>query len=113
MPDYIGKHVLIGISFVDADGVLIEQIQTHGTILQIDPVEGIIVEKADRSGLFRLPPQPDSLEPAPGPGEYKLRSTGEVVIDPDFITSWTVEKTRGDTMETYKREGFGPFGPVE
>jgi hypothetical protein len=24
------------------------------------------------------------------PGEYRLRSTSEVVIDPDFITTWTV-----------------------
>ena len=107
--DYIGKHLLVGITFVDQVGELIEQIQTHGTIVRIDDKDGIVIKKADGSGLFHLPPQPNSLEPTPGPGEYKLHSTGEVVIDPDFTTFWTVEKTRSDTIDVYKRKGFGPF----
>jgi len=36
-----------------------------------------------------LPPEPEAYEPAP-PGEYRLRSTGEVVVDPDYLTTWTV-----------------------
>jgi hypothetical protein len=37
-----------------------------------------------------LPPEPDAFDEAV-PGEYRLRSTGEVVVNPAFTTSWTVE----------------------
>jgi hypothetical protein len=32
----------------------------------------------------------EAFEAAP-PGEYRLRSSGEVVVNPDYITSWVVE----------------------
>ncbi|GAB5895435.1 hypothetical protein [Mycolicibacterium mageritense] len=38
---------------------------------------------------FTLPPAPESFSPAP-PGEYRLRSTGEVVTDPDYLATRTV-----------------------
>lgn len=39
---------------------------------------------------FWLPPQLEAFEPVP-PGDYRLRSTGETVHDPDFTTTWTME----------------------
>ena len=38
---------------------------------------------------YTLPPDLRNYEPA-APGEYRLRSTGEVVADPDFISNWTI-----------------------
>ena len=33
-------------------------------------------------------PDPESYAPA-DPGEYRLTSTAEVVVDPDYLTTWT------------------------
>jgi hypothetical protein len=36
-----------------------------------------------------LPPDLSQLKPA-DPGNYRLKSTEEVVIDPDYLSVWTV-----------------------
>jgi len=36
-----------------------------------------------------LPPDLRSLKPAPA-GEYRLRATGEIVRDPDYLATWVV-----------------------
>ena len=41
----------------------------------------------DRARYWNLPPDPSLIQPAP-PGEYRMRSTGEVITNPDFITTW-------------------------
>ena len=91
----IGKYVLIGLTYHDADGQLLEQRQMHGTIVAADAQHGIDVElKGVGYGeTYRLPPDLRPLQPAP-PGEYRLRSTGEVVTDPDLTCSWSVTKPR-------------------
>lgn len=85
---YIGKHLLLGLTYVDCEGAVTEQVQMHGVIARIDD-KGIFVDRADGDGEFSLPPDVASLTPA-APGEYRLRSTGEVVVDPDFVSSWTI-----------------------
>ena len=108
---YIGKYVLIGITFLDEAGNLIEQFQTYGPIVLIDEIKGIVIEKTDGSGDFGIPPGLQNLRPAPR-GQYRLRSTGEIVADPDFTSTWTVEKATPETIEGYKRSGFTNFrGP--
>jgi len=86
--DYIGKHVLVGLTYVDHTNTVTKQAQLHGTITRITD-EGIFFEPANGEGEFSLPPDVDSLRPAK-PGEYRLRSTGEVVVDPDYVSSWTI-----------------------
>lgn len=53
--------------------------------------QGFAVElKGKRKGeIFWLPPDVGPFQDAK-PGEYKLRSTGEVVVDPDLLATWTV-----------------------
>jgi hypothetical protein len=38
-----------------------------------------------------LPPAIESLQPAP-PGEYRERSSGVVVNDPDLVSSWEIRE---------------------
>ena len=38
---------------------------------------------------YVIPPVLDDLGPAE-PGEYRLHSTGELVTDPDYMTSFTI-----------------------
>jgi len=42
---------------------------------------------------FTLPPDLSSTKRAPR-GEYKLHSTGEIVVDPDFIATWNLTKPK-------------------
>lgn len=83
---YIGKHLLAGITFLDHEENVIRQIQVHGIITRIDD-RGIVFVQPN-GDEYSLPPDLESLKVA-APGSYRLRSTGEVVENPDLITSWT------------------------
>ena len=86
----IGAVVLIGITHRLPDGEMQEQM--HGVIHDMDETNGfgIILSGAREGESYRLPPDLGSFQPAP-PGEYRLRSTGETVVDPDYTSQWTVE----------------------
>lgn len=106
--DLIGKYVIVGIPFLDDQGDVLECFQIHGPIASIDDENGIVIEKPDASGDFSIPPDRSALRPA-RKGEYRLRGTSEIVDDPDFISTWTVEKTVPENIEEYKRTGFKSF----
>ena len=89
----VGKIVLIVLTYVDANGTLLSQVQMHGEIMSADQAKGFQVALGgSRAGTTQwLPPD---LRPFKEliPGTYTEPSSGEVVIDPDFSCSWTVEK---------------------
>ena len=87
----VGKHVLVGIRRYEADGAtLIEQSQYHGIIVDAHSSRGFRIKcLGDRSGETEtLPPDTRAFLDAQ-PGEYRLHSTGEIVVDPDVTTSWS------------------------
>lgn len=86
---YIGKYLLIGITYLDSNGEAKKHIQLHGKISRITK-EGIFFNRADGKGEFALPNDLQSLEPAPSGAEYRLKSTGEVVRDVDYISNYVV-----------------------
>ena len=86
---FVGMHLLIGITYLDHDGNLIELKQFHGNIVRINEQEGIVVQLNDSAEEYNLPPDLNSLQPAPK-AKYRLRSTGEIVVDPDLLTTWTI-----------------------
>jgi len=87
--ELVGSLVLVGITHEDPAGP--RQEQFHGVVEAADPERGITLRlRGSRDGdLYYLPPDLRSFAPA-APGSYRLRSTGEVLIDPDFTTSWTI-----------------------
>ena len=85
----VGKRVLVGLTYLHADETLDEQRQVHGVVTRADE-SGVAIELPD-GGEFTLPPDLRPYRPAP-PGEYRLRSTGEVVVDPDYTAAWTVTR---------------------
>ncbi|WP_197529473.1 hypothetical protein [Botrimarina mediterranea] len=89
----VGSHVLVGITKLDHLGNLIEQIQYHGVVIAADANRGFQIELSGiRSGEFEwLPPDTRNFFEAK-PGEYHLRSTGETVVDPKFLSTWTSRK---------------------
>lgn len=90
---YLGKYILMGVTYLDHDGTFIEQIQMHGTVEAADPIDGFQISLGgNRAGqTWFIPPDPNAISPA-APGSYRLRSTGEVVENPDLITTWTINK---------------------
>jgi hypothetical protein len=86
----LGKHVLVGITKLDHEDNLLEQIQYHGEVVIANENDGFCFKlRGVREGEFEwLPPDTRAFVPA-RPGEYRLSSTNEVVIDPDYTTTWT------------------------
>jgi hypothetical protein len=86
----VGKRVLVGLTYVDADQNPLRLVQHHGVIVRANRKEGIVM-KLKNGDEFALPPVFQYLKQAP-PGEYRLRSTGEIVMDPDFTVTFTVNQ---------------------
>lgn len=88
----IGKYVLIGITQVAADGTVTSQQQFHGRVTKAEQIVGIAIacEGARAGEAVVLPPDPKSFQLA-RPGRYTLRSTGEVIENPDMTSSWTIQ----------------------
>ncbi len=91
--DLIGKVLLVGITYYTHDNEYIEKKQLYGTVTEANE-NGIRVRQKDGTD-FTLPPDLGSTKRA-RQGEYKLRSTGEVVVNPDFLATWTVNLPKGD-----------------
>jgi hypothetical protein len=89
----IGKYVLVGLTYLDERNNFVERQQVHGRIVAADEQRGytIRLEGARKGEFLRLPPHPEPFLPAK-PGEYQLKSTGEVVRDPDFLSTWIIQK---------------------
>jgi hypothetical protein len=88
----IGKTVIVGVTYLDHVGEVDRQVQYWGVIVRVSQREGIVIRLP--SGEEKsLPPNPRAFEPAP-PGEYRFRSTGEVVANPDLMTTWSVDPQR-------------------
>jgi len=90
----VGEHVLVGKTYVRGESVL-QHVQFHGVIEDASERQGFAVRRSDTGDIEWLPPDMRAFQQAP-PGEYMLRSTGEVVVDPDMVSSWVVER---HTME--------------
>jgi hypothetical protein len=92
--DLLGKYVLVGITRKDARDNVLELEQLHGRIISADPARGLSLQlEGSRAGTtYQLPPDLRSLKPAPR-GDYRLRSTGEVIHDPDFLATWVIVQT--------------------
>jgi hypothetical protein len=103
--NYIGKSILIGWTLVAEDGSELGNTQLHGTIVSISESEGVVVERANGKGRFTLPPDLDSIEKAQ-PGHYHLKDSPEVVIDPEYISTWTIEINDLASIDEVLQYGF-------
>lgn len=87
--ELLGTDVLAGVTMVDYAGNVKERHQFHGQVIQASAEDGVTVRDADGDEHW-LPFDPAAYEPAE-PGEYELRSTGQVVVDPTWLTKWIVK----------------------
>jgi len=82
-----GAVVLVGMTYNEPSGKRLEQF--FGTVIAAHETEGVtLLLEGTRAGeTFRLPPDLRAFFPA-RPGSYRLRTTGEIVVDPDFTATW-------------------------
>lgn len=85
--DIVGKTLLIGLTFYSAEDEIIERRQLWGTVTEANKFH--IQVKQNNGEIFSLPSDLSAIEKAPL-GEYRLHSTGEVVVNPDFLTTWSI-----------------------
>ena len=88
------KVVLVGITYIAPDGETVEsQSQYFGRVVSTSAKGGVEIACGGSAlGELRLlPPDTIAYQPA-DPGEYRLRSTGDVVLNPDFLSTWTIYK---------------------
>ena len=89
---YIGKYILVGVTVQDHEGNVIRHEQVHGTVRAATSRGITIALRGVRDGdTWNMPPDLRSIMPA-DPGTYTLRSTKEVVVDPDLLANWTVTR---------------------
>jgi len=91
--ELLGKTVLVGVTIFDKRGNELGQEQFFGKIKTADAVSGIAIElQGARAGeTKKLPPATHVYEKAL-PGTYKLRSTGESVVNPDYTSTWSLTR---------------------
>ncbi len=93
----VGKYALVGITHVAADGHTVRgQDQYHGRIESADQEKGIEMAcEGEWAGQkIVLPPDLAAFCRAE-PGAYRLKSSSEVVIDPDVLASWSIVEPAG------------------
>jgi hypothetical protein len=82
----VGRRLLVGVTVRDAAGTVLSRTQFCGPVLEV--ADGVVVvDKGDEQAL--LPSDDLAYGPAPR-GRYTLTGSGEVVVDPDFVTTWDV-----------------------
>jgi hypothetical protein len=88
-----GKLILVGLTYFESDGSCVEQQQFFGRVTSAHERTGILLDlEGQRAGeKYNLPPDMRSLFEA-DPGEYRLRTTGETVTDPDFTVTFALHK---------------------
>lgn len=89
---YVGKYILVGLTFLDPHGQESLRQQLHGVILSASPDGILIALRGVHEGqTWNMPPALEAIRPAE-PGCYTLHETAEVIEDPDLLASWTIRK---------------------
>jgi hypothetical protein len=84
-----GHQLLVGITVRDATGEAVRREQFCGTVLEVS--DGVVVVERGEGEPAILPADEEAYEEAP-PGTYHLSGSGEVVTNPDFLTTWEVRE---------------------
>ena len=85
--DLVGKVILIGVTYTDARDNIRCRKQWWGMVEKASESEGICVRLGDSPEASAFPPDLRAVRRA-APGEYRLKETGEVIADPDFLATW-------------------------
>ena len=101
-----GKVFLIGLTFVDKGGELIEQYQTHGTVEKLTD-DGILRIRRSDGSIFQMPYDKDTIQKTEEI-EYREKTTEVIIKNPDYLMTWEIVTDRGDDLEDVKSLGYVP-----
>ena len=89
---YLGKYILVGITYLDHEGNEMHRKQVHGVVEKAAP-DGITISlRGVHNGeSWNMPPDLRAISTA-GIGIYTLHSTGERVENPDLLASWAIHE---------------------
>ena len=85
----VGARLLVGVTVREPDGTVVSRTQFCGVVLEV--AEGVVV--VDKDGEPALLPSDDLAYTSAPRGTYTLSGSGEVVVDPDYVTTWDVTRT--------------------
>lgn len=89
----IGSYILVRLNYCDEEGEIVEQKQFHGHVHNVSDEE-VVIRNKQTGKEVSLPPMFGSYIRA-DKGTYDLPSLGETIVDPDFITEWTLRASSG------------------
>ena len=81
------RSIIVGLTYIYKDNSISHRVQFSAVISGLDN-RGLIIKK-NNGEEFILPPDMSAYQKAPE-GEYTIKTTGEVVINPDYMTTWTI-----------------------
>lgn len=82
----VGRRLLVGITIQDAERQVVSRDQFCGQVTEV--ADGVVV--VDRDGESVVLPADEAAYEMAAPGTYRLAGTGEEIIDPDYVTTWTL-----------------------
>jgi hypothetical protein len=100
-----GKLFLVGLTFLDKDGNLIEHYQTYGLVEELTD-DGLVIIKRPEGTVFQMPYDNKNITLAEK-GEYKLKSNGQILSNPDYIMTWQIT-VKAQNIEFVKKYGYVP-----
>lgn len=96
----INKTVLVGLSYFNKHGDLLQQKQLSGLVTEADAEKGIAIKLLKENATpeaqdeyFVLPASLSCWFHAP-PGNYKDPDTGLAIHNPDFLVAWDVHQNQ-------------------
>jgi hypothetical protein len=87
----IGKLILGVVTYQNKAGEVLGYKRFHGRVISANSKKGITIKNEDNE-TFDLPPDLNYFESAK-PGEYRVKDSGKIVVDPDYITMWISTKS--------------------
>lgn len=107
----LNQTLLAGLTYLDENGDVAEQVQIFGEIVAVDdqtnPLPTITLVTPEREE-WRLPIHYSSLMVAPR-GEYRLLAAEEQVRDPDLIANWTIYPSSDPDNPGDWKPNYSPF----
>lgn len=85
--EIIGKVLFVCNNYYNCKNELIDRREVIGKIVEADDCHTVIEQ--NNGEKFGLPPCTENLQYA-AHGTYNIHSTGEFVVDPDYLAMWNV-----------------------
>ncbi len=99
----IGKHILVGLAYMDRQGEVKHKVQTHGTITRIEK-DILYLDRADGGGEFSVPFEGEPRRADPD-AVFTLASTGEEVTNIDYVSTWEIHPPKEEPEPGAAGEG--------